>query len=74
MREARKATRRRIAEGKRPGWIRYYEDMRDFVLFMANTGLRPNEAWNLEFRDVKIEDDYATKSHPRQKPSGRIRY
>ena len=35
--------------------------MHDFVLFMANTGLRPDEAWQLELRDVKIEDDYATK-------------
>ena len=29
---------------------------------MANTGLRPDEAWNLEFRDVHVEDDYATKA------------
>ncbi len=28
---------------------------------MANTGLRPDEANLLEFRDVQIEDDYATK-------------
>jgi len=28
---------------------------------MFNTGLRPDESWNREFRDVKIEDDYATK-------------
>jgi integrase len=35
--------------------------LHDFVLIMANTGLRPDEAWNLEFRDVHIEDDYATK-------------
>ena len=28
---------------------------------MANTGLRPDEAWGLEFRDVAVEDDYATK-------------
>jgi hypothetical protein len=56
-----KATRRRITEGKRPGWKTHYEDMHDFVLFMANTGLRPDEVWNLEIRDVKIEDDYATR-------------
>ena len=29
---------------------------------MANTGLRPDEAWNLEFRDVHVEDDYATRA------------
>lgn len=56
------ATRRRITEGKRPGWKSHYEDMHDFVLIMANTGLRPDEAWGIEFRDVKIEEDYATKT------------
>ena len=55
------ATRRRIAEGKRPGWKSHYEDMHDFVLFMANTGLRPDEAANLEIRDVLVVDDYATR-------------
>jgi integrase len=55
------ATRRRIEEGKRPGFRRRYEDMHDFVLFMANTGLRPDEALRLELRDVAIEFDAATK-------------
>ena len=54
------ATRRRIAEGKRRGWKSHYEDMHDFVLFMANTGLRPDEALRLEFRDVQVEEDAAT--------------
>jgi integrase len=55
------ATRRRITEGKRRGWKSQYEDMHHFVLFMANTGLRPDEAMRLEIRDVKIEEDYATR-------------
>lgn len=55
------ATRRRITEGKRPGWKSHYEDMHDFVLFMANTGLRPDEAANLEIRDVLVVDDYSTR-------------
>jgi integrase len=55
------ATRRRITEGTRRGWKPRYEDLHDFVIVMANTGLRPDEAWNLEFRDVHIEDDYATQ-------------
>jgi integrase len=54
------ATRRRITEGKRRGWKTHYEDMHDYVLFMANTGVRPDEAARLEIRDVQIEDDYAT--------------
>ncbi len=55
------ATRARIDEGTRAGWKTHYEDLHDFVLFMANTGLRPDEALRLEMRDVKIEDDYATR-------------
>lgn len=54
------ATRKRIEDGERPGWKHHYEDLHDFVLFMANTGLRPDEAAGLEFRDVTIEDDAAT--------------
>jgi integrase len=28
------------------------EQLHDFVLFLGNTGLRPGEARNLEYRDV----------------------
>lgn len=31
--------------------------LHDYVLFMANTGLRPDEAARLEYRDVEIVDD-----------------
>jgi integrase len=55
------ATARRAADGGRTGWQERYEDLHDFVLFMANTGLRPDEALRLEFRDVVVEKDYATK-------------
>ncbi|MDV6333167.1 site-specific integrase [Asticcacaulis sp. 201] len=37
-----------------------YEDLHDFVLFMVNTGLRPDEAHRLEFRDVAIVTDEPT--------------
>ena len=38
------------------------EQVYDFILFMANTGLRPDEAFNLQFRDVTVvEDDMAGK-------------
>lgn len=33
------------------------EQVHDFVLFMANTGLRPDEAMNLQHRDVEIVHD-----------------
>jgi len=36
------------------------EDFHDYVLFMANTGLRPDESARLEFRDVAIVTDEAT--------------
>jgi integrase len=37
------------------------EQLHDYVLFMANTGLRPDEAARLEFRDVKIVKDQGSK-------------
>jgi integrase len=36
------------------------EQVHDYVLFMANTGLRPDEAKNLQHRDVSIVVDQAT--------------
>jgi integrase len=36
------------------------EQVHDYVLFMANTGLRPDEAKNLQHRDVTIVNDEAT--------------
>lgn len=56
-----KATGRRIVEGKRRGWTKEYEELHDYVLFMANSGLRPDEAAALEMRDVSVVNDYATK-------------
>lgn len=36
------------------------EQLHDYVLFMGNTGLRPDEAKNLQHRDIEIVDDKAT--------------
>jgi integrase len=36
------------------------EQVHDYVLFMANTGLRPDEAKNLQHRDIAIVMDEAT--------------
>jgi integrase len=36
------------------------EELHDYVLFMGNTGLRPDEAKNLKHRDVKMIKDDAT--------------
>ena len=35
-------------------------ELHDYVLFMANTGLRPDEAKRLQFQDVTVVDDEAT--------------
>ncbi len=54
------ATRDRAKSASSPHrkWLR--EQLHDYVLFMANTGLRPDEAARLEFRDVAIVTDEAT--------------
>lgn len=55
------ATRRRIDDGTRRGWKSHYEDMHDYVLFMGNSGLRPDEAQRVQIRDVTVEHDPTTK-------------
>lgn len=54
------ATRDRIKNPKKKRYQQNYEQLHDFVLFMANTGLRPDEALRLEYRDVSIIKDEAT--------------
>jgi integrase len=54
------ATRKRVENPPKPRWRRSYEQLHDYVLFMVNTGLRPDEAARLEFRDVEIVRDEAT--------------
>jgi integrase len=55
------ATRRRVEHPPKKRWKSSCEQAHDYVLFMANTGLRPDEASRLEFRDVSIVTDDATK-------------
>ena len=54
------ATRERAADPLKPRWAWECEQLHDFVLFMVNTGLRPDEAGRLQFRDVEIVADAAT--------------
>jgi integrase len=54
------ATRRRAQSPKQEQFRWQCEQLHDFVLFMANTGLRPDEALRLEYRDAKIVRDDAT--------------
>jgi integrase len=51
------ATRERARHPPKPRWRTACEELHDYVLFMANTGLRPDEAARIEFRDVRILDD-----------------
>jgi integrase len=51
------ATRKNASKPKHPRYKWYAEQLHDFILFMANTGLRPDEANRLEFRDVEIVSD-----------------
>ncbi|HEY2068096.1 MAG TPA: hypothetical protein VGG48_00960 [Rhizomicrobium sp.] len=54
------ATRKRADNPLNPRWKWESEQLHDFVLFMVNTGLRPDEALRIEFRDVEIVEDKAT--------------
>ncbi len=54
------ATRARAKSPPNPRWRKECEQLHDYVLFMANTGLRPDEAARLQFRDVAIVTDEAT--------------
>jgi integrase len=56
-----RATRRRANKPPKPKWKWSCEQAHDYVLFMANTGLRPDEASWLEFRDVSMVKDDATR-------------
>ncbi len=52
-----KATRERVENPRNNKYREDYEDLHDYVLFMVNTGLRPDESKRIELRDVKVVDD-----------------
>lgn len=54
------ATRNRAKNPIRNRYQWEYEQLHDFVLFMANTGLRPDEVKRIEHRDVEIVHDEGT--------------
>lgn len=49
-----KATGERAKNPKKERWRSACEDLHDYVLFMVNSGLRPDEAKRIEVRDVEI--------------------
>jgi integrase len=54
------ATRERAQKPKKERWRAESEQLHDYVLFMVNTGLRPDEAQRLQFRDVNVVVDADT--------------
>ncbi|NJM51607.1 MAG: site-specific integrase [Sphingomonadales bacterium] len=54
------ATRERAKNPPKPRWREVCETFHDYVLFMGNTGLRPDESARIQLRDVKIVDDEST--------------
>jgi integrase len=59
-RQLYEATRRRAKSPLKKRWGWSGEQLHDYVLFMANTGLRPDEAARLEYRDVTVVKDDST--------------
>lgn len=55
-----KATRERVEKHQDGQFQWHAEQLHDYVLFMANTGLRPDEANRLQYRDVEIVEDEET--------------
>ena len=54
------ASREHARNPPQPQYKWHAEQLHDFILFMGNTGLRPDEAKNLQHRDVTIATDYVT--------------
>ncbi len=55
------ASRKRVKNAKSERSKYCSAQLHDYILFMANTGLRPDEVKRLEYRDVLIVDDEGTE-------------
>jgi len=55
-----KATRQNVIDSESESWHRNAAQLHDLILFMANTGVRPDEVKRLEYRDVEIVRDAST--------------
>ena len=51
------ASRENVKASQMKPWRHQAEQLHDMVLFMANTGVRPDEVRRIEYRDVTIVDD-----------------
>jgi integrase len=59
--QLRDATRDRVANPRNNKFKDDYADLHDYVLFMVNTGLRPDESKRIEFRDVAVVNDRGSR-------------
>lgn len=60
-RQLYQTTREAAKNPKQERWRWANEQLHDFILFMGNTGLRPDEALRLELRDIRIVKDRDTQ-------------
>ena len=51
------ATREKVKNPPHKTHASDYEDLHDYVLFMVNTGLRPDESHRIHVRDIGVVDD-----------------
>ena len=51
------ASRQSVKDAQGKSWQHSAEQLHDLILFLANTGVRPDEVKRLEYRDVEIVDD-----------------
>jgi integrase len=56
-RQLYEASRRRAQKPLKKRWKWESEQLHDYILFMANTGLRPDEAARLQHRDIAVVKD-----------------
>ncbi|MCP3477716.1 site-specific integrase (plasmid) [Bradyrhizobium sp. CCGUVB1N3] len=54
------AAAKRADDPKKERYRYHGQELYDFIIFMANTGLRPDEAKRLEYRDVTVVKDRET--------------
>lgn len=58
--QLKNAVKARIDNPLKPRWRPSAETLFDYIIFMANTGLRPDEILRLQYRDVSVVVDDAT--------------
>ncbi len=59
-RQLYEATRQNLRASKGKAWEWAAAQLHDKILFLANTGVRPDEANGLEYRDVRVVEDSDT--------------